>query len=122
MPNKPISKDQDIQDAEYQSDSEPEEILSSTETSDPPSLFPKTLSNAPGNKETASPRGANIFSNIKVNQTSRQKAGASVPSKRPIGFEFQAGPGGHKKATAAFRAVRDHDESSQAKDKFLEAR
>jgi hypothetical protein len=46
----------------------------------------------------------------------------NIPSKRPIGFEFQAGPGGHKKATVAFKAVRDLNESRQAEDKVLEAR
>jgi hypothetical protein len=103
MLDKPNSKDQDMQDAEYQSDSEAEEISSSTETSNPPSPFPKTPSNALGNKEkTASPSGANIFLNIKVNKASRHKAHANIPSKRPIGFEFQAGPGGHKKLIHSF--------------------
>jgi hypothetical protein len=122
MPDKPISKDQEMQDAEYQSDVEAEEISSSAETSDPPSPSPKTPSNARGTKKTISPRGAKIFSNIKVNQVSRQEAYRNIPSKRPIGFEFQAGPGGRKKATTAFKAARDHDESRQAEEKVLEAR
>ena len=78
--------------------------------------------NAPGTKKTTSPRGANIFSNIRVNQVSRQKAYSTIPSKRPIGFEFQAGPGGHKKATATVQAVKDLDESKRAEEKVLEAR
>jgi hypothetical protein len=96
-----------MQDAEYESDVEAEEISSSTEASNPPSPSPETPLSAQGTKTTTSPGGANIFSNIKVNQVSRQKAYSNIPSKRLIGFEFQAGPSGHKKATAAFKAVRD---------------
>jgi hypothetical protein len=122
MPDISISKDQEMQDAEYQSNSEAGEISSSTETSDPLAPSPRTPSKTPRNKKTASPRAVNISSNIKVNQASRQKPRVNIPSKRPIGFEFQAGPGGHKKATAAFKAVRDLNESRQAEDKILEAR
>jgi hypothetical protein len=122
MPDKLISKDQEMQDAEHQSDVEAEEISSSAETSDLSSPSPKTPSNALGTNKTTSLRGAKIFSNIRINQVSRQKAYGNIPSKRPIGFEFQAGPRGYKKATAAFKAARDLDESRQAEEKVLKAR
>jgi hypothetical protein len=110
MPDEP--KDQDMHDNEDQWDSEVEEILS-----DPPSPSLRTPSNAPRDKMTASPG-----SNIKVNQALRPKVHTNIPSKRPVGFEFQAGPGGLKKATATFKAARDLEESRQAEDKVLEAR
>jgi hypothetical protein len=112
MPDEPISKDQDMHNNENQWDSEVEEI-----SSDPPSPSLRTPSNAHRNKTTASPG-----SNIKVNQAPRLRVHANIPSKRPGGFEFQAGPSSLKKATATFKAARDLEESRQAEDKVLEAR
>jgi hypothetical protein len=112
MPDEPISKDQDMHNNENQWDSEVEEI-----SSDPPSPSLRTPSNAYRNKTTASPG-----SNIKVNQAPRLRVHANIPSKRPGGFEFQAGPSSLKKATATFKAARDLEESRQAEDKVLEAR
>jgi hypothetical protein len=112
MPDQQIPKDQDMQDNEDQWDSEVEEI-----SSDPPSPSPKTPTNAAGNKTMASPG-----SNIKVNQAPRPKVYANIPSKRPVGFEFQAGPSSLKKATATFKAAKDLEEARQAEDKVLEAR
>jgi hypothetical protein len=112
MPDEQISKDQDMHNIENQWDSEVEEI-----SSDPPSPSLRTPSNAHRNKTTASPG-----SNIKVNQAPRLRVHANIPSKRPGGFEFQAGPSSLKKATATFKAARDLEESRQAEDKVLEAR
>jgi hypothetical protein len=114
MPDEPISKDhdQDMHNNEDQWDSEVEEI-----SSDPPSPSLRTPANAYGNKATASPG-----SNIKVIQAPRLKVHANIPSKRPVGFEFQAGPSSLKKATATFKVARDLEESRQAEDKVLEAR
>jgi hypothetical protein len=112
MPDEPISKDQDMHNNENQWDSEVEEI-----SSDPPSPSLRTPLNAHRNKTTASPG-----SNIKVNQAPRLRVHANIPSKRPGGFEFQAGPSSLKKATATFKAARDLEESRQAEDKVLEAR
>jgi hypothetical protein len=85
MPDRParlISKDQVMHNNEDQWDSEVEEI-----SSDPPSPSLRTPSNAYRNKTTASPG-----LNIKVNQAPRLKVHTNIPSKRPIGLEFQAGP------------------------------
>jgi hypothetical protein len=106
MPDEPISKDQDMHNNEDQWDSEVEEI-----SSDPPSQSPRTPSNAPGRKTTASPEGAHSFSTIKVIHAPRFKVHANIPSKRLVGFQFQAGPSSLKKATAIFKAARDLEES-----------
>jgi hypothetical protein len=111
MPDEPISKDQDMLNNEDQWDGEVEEI-----SSDSPSPSLRTPLNA-HRKTTASPG-----SNIKVNQAPRPKVHANIPSKRPVGFEFQAGPSSLKKAAATFKAAKDLEESRQAEDKVLEAR
>jgi hypothetical protein len=101
MPDQQIPKDQDMQDNEDQWDSEVEEI-----SSDPPSPSLKSPTNAARNKTIASPG-----SNIKVNQAPRPKVYANIPSKRPVGIEFQAGPSSLKKATATFKAAKDLEEA-----------
>jgi hypothetical protein len=97
---------------EDQWDSEVEEI-----SSDPPSPSLRTPVKAPRNKTIVSPG-----SNIKVNQAPRLKVHTNIPSKRPLGFEFQAGPSSFKKVTATFKVARDLEDSRQAEEKVLEAR